>query len=129
MNYYGKMRTNWFKVTDKEMLAEYVSELEGEGLCIRVRSSDNLFCITCNGELYYDGRSVNDSGFYNLMQKIIAEDDAMIVMEIGSEGTRYFVAYADIITRNSITYVNLEESVTFKVREILKRPWTGKFNY
>lgn len=127
MNYYGKMRTNWFRITDEKKLLELLDKLEGEELNIR-RESD-FVCITCWGQIYFDEEPIGDSSFYNQIQAIIAEDDAMVVTEIGSEGLRYFCAYADIITKKEITYVDLEQQVLFKVAELLEVSWLSSFNY
>lgn len=127
MDYYGKMRTNWFTITDKQRLLDLVEKLEGEGL--KIRRKNNSVCITCLGQIYFDERDISDSDFYVHMQSIIAEDDAMVVTEIGSEGTRYFCAYADIITRKDITYIDLQRQVEEKVSVLLWGSWSGSFCY
>lgn len=61
-------------------------------------------------------------GFLKLLQTVVAEDDAIIMMGIGYEGTSFVSGGVNVITRDSIERLTLEGWGVEVARSRLKNP-------
>lgn len=61
-------------------------------------------------------------GFLKLLQTVVAEDDAIIMRGIGYEGTSFVSGGVNVITRDSIERMTLDEWGTKVARIKLKNP-------
>ena len=137
-NYYGLTRTNYFQVTDEEKFLEIMSRCCGFEDGIEVVSetdqnnikrfmfySESGIAGFCNDDDDYD---IN--GFHNALQSVVAENDAIIITEVGHEKMRYLVGWVDVITRNEIKSESLEGIGKRLAREMLKnKEWDTKNSY
>ena len=64
----------------------------------------------------------DETGFVSGLQECLAEDDSIIVLEVGHEKLRYFVGAATIITRSSIETIDLTSLAISKAAEMLGNP-------
>lgn len=142
-NYYGKVRTNYFRVTDKDIFYKLIGNLVSD-------DSVEVWDKTINGETYFVFGSYSDINykvyeldseyeddyeydmnvFYNEMQKIIHPDDALIITEIGNEKLRYLGATAIVITSKGCELVSLQNCALSVARELLnKKNYKTEFDY
>ena len=71
--------------------------------------------------------SDNDDEFeveavYDALAKVIAPDDAIIITEIGYEKLRYLTAYAVVITRTEVEFVELRSAALETAQRMLRSP-------
>lgn len=55
-------------------------------------------------------------------RKVIAPDDAIIITEIGYEKLRYLTAYAVVITRTEVEFVELRSAALETAQRMLRDP-------
>ena len=116
-NYYGKIRTNYFKVTDENKFKEIIGFLRGEDEVVYHEhyKEKGKFMFYCDGSLtgYVEDEDDDDSyddawdEMVRKLQTILPEGEAIILTEIGNEKMRYFTAYASIITANKTGWADL----------------------
>lgn len=201
-NYYGKVRTNYFRVTDEEKYLEIRRGLQGTEDTIEFWDEDRngVLChgFGCNSLLTYqenfgtlesyadalteqgktwegitiycdcalseaesaESRTIDDFPaenlsswavyhgdqredgtvrlfvseypedycdsdmitFFQKMQTILPDGEAMIVVEVGSEKLRYLVGCATIVTKEQIQSVDLCDYALRKAKEMLGNP-------
>lgn len=134
-NYYGKTRTNYFKVTDEEKFKEIMEK------CRMNDSEDGECCPKYKIEKNEDGDTICmfygygsvlgygdkedptefdfDSFGYDLCD-ILPEGEAIIIRHIGSEKFNYLNACATIITSESINFVNFDNLLKIEAKKILE---------
>lgn len=122
-NYCGKTRTNYFSVTDENALRDIVSRACGSEDTVELYmeqaiNGEKKFMFLCesdilgfpetdeNGEVYEDCDYSFDD-FTAALQKILPENEAIIITEVGSEKMRYLLGSVTVITRNEIRYEDL----------------------
>lgn len=135
--YNGFTRTNYFSVTDEDMLRDIVDRIvwdnddgffEDRGgkfafgsygsICgLRKAESEN----DSNSDEDYDDEFEADA-VYEALQSIMAPDDAIIITEIGYEKLRYLVGYAVVITSKAIETVELRTDAVNTARKLLNNP-------
>ena len=131
-NYYGKVRTNYFKVNDEERFKEIMGFLRGEDEVVyhehdRVKGK---FMFYCDGSLtgYVEDEDNEDSyddawdEMVRKLQTVLPEGEAIILTEIGSEKMRYFTAYSAIITANGTGWVDLGDLAVEEAGRLLGNP-------
>ena len=68
--------------------------------------------------------------FLDELQKHIADDDAVIIMEGGHEKLRYVVGSATIVTSKTVEYLGIKELAEKRVRRLLDNPdWLTRCEY
>ena len=68
--------------------------------------------------------------FVKQIQEVIADDDAMLMTEIGNEKLRYLVGICTIITSKEVRYVDLETTSFQEAKQMLNNEhWTTKNVY
>ena len=106
MNYNSSIRSNYFKITDRDAFKKLCDKLSGEDSVEVSLNEQNMACISCYGMLTWDDNEDDDdididlNKFYELLQPIIDPNDAAIFVTIGQEGMRYIGGDAVIITNN-----------------------------
>lgn len=132
-DYISKCRSNYFKVTDETRLREIIDSCQAEGNC-RVEQHDNIekdkFCFYCDYNLNGLIEDENDEdacdNAYDKMieelQKILPDGEAIIIIEAGSEKTRYIACSSIIITKSKIYNINLKDIALNKAKELLNNP-------
>lgn len=145
-NYYGKTRTNYFSVTDENALRDIISRACGSEDTVHLHveqtiSGEKKFMFLCgseilgfpetdeNGEVYEDCDYSFDD-FTAALQKILPENEAIIITEVGSEKMRYLSGYVTVITQNEVAYGNLRNLGIEIARRLLNNEsWDTKNEY
>ena len=88
MNCNSSIRSNYFKITDRNAFEKLCGKLSGEDfLSVKVSINEkNMACISCQGMLTWDD-DIDLNQFYELLQPIIDPNDAAIFVTIGQEAT------------------------------------------
>ena len=139
-NYYGKARTNYFTVSNKEKFEDIVGrcgiadgEIEiiddgnekygfmcdGSILGLPDIDEDNLVNDESEGDDYEDDYDYSYGLFCKELQGVIPEGEAIIITEIGSEKMRYLTGFSSIITKNQMSHIDLRQVCLSKARELL----------
>ena len=135
-NYNGFTRTNYFRVTDEERLRELVSACvcDEDGLELFERTDSDggkWFGFGAYGSI--SGLQVPDDDpdecsdydfdlFVSKLQKILPDDDAIIITEVGYEKLRYLTGYSVIIAKTETRCVELREESIKAAQELLSNP-------
>lgn len=71
-----------------------------------------------------------DDIFFDVLQALIAEDDAVIYKEAGHEKMRYIGVCVGVITTNKIAWVHVDDELMGMARNMLQNPeWNTKLEY
>jgi hypothetical protein len=136
-DYYGKVRTNFFTVTDEDKFREVIERCVGtdsEVLIFERRddtSGATLFGFGClspivglrpetEGDESDEDYEIDD--LYNALQPLISEGEAILITEVGSIKLRGFTADCTIITRTEIRVVSLQDMAVKEARAMLGNP-------
>ena len=123
-NYNSVVRTNYFKVKKDEEFLDFFKKISSENGKPRLWSRENKgkreYAFGSVGELYYDGMPLHDSDFATHMQKMIPENEAVVLEEIGNEKLRYLNASAIIITSNDYAGMDFLDVLIGKAKSILQ---------
>ena len=132
--YNGFTRTNYFSVTDEDMLRDIVDRIVWDNDDGFFEDRGGKFAFGSYGSIcgLRKAESENDSDsdedyddefeadvVYEALQSIVAPDDAIIITEIGYEKLRYLVGYAVIITSKAIETVELRTDAVNAARRLL----------
>ena len=134
-NYYEMTRTNYFKITDSDKFKEICEEITSEsGVEFDVTEKDGkLYCCISSESIIMlndEDESANIERFYEKLQTVLEEDDAIIFTSIGHEKLRYLVGMITVITKDDIQYINLEDKAMELARTMLKNPeWNTVNSY
>lgn len=139
-NYCCTVRTNYFQVKNPKEFRQFMNTVCGSEdsveLWERTAEDGTLhFGFGCyggiagvipvdeNGKLDedYDVSDAYDA-FLAGLQKHVAENDAVIIMEVGNEKLRYLSGNAAIITSTKVDFVDLEFTAMQKASEVLGLP-------
>ena len=122
--YHSITRTNYFKVKDRETFLEFFQKVSTESGIPHLWSRDNNgeieYAFGSEGEFYYEGTPLHDSDFATQMQKVIPENEAVVLEEIGNEKLRYLNASAIIITSNDCVRMDFLDVLIGKTKSILQ---------
>lgn len=143
MNYEGNCRTNYFGVKNESEFREIISRLVGDEM-IRI-----FTCETDKSKFAFGGGIISgirpknykdedydeddiidgDEWLYEL-QKVVADDDAIIVTEVGREGYRYIDGSVTVITSRNIEFKDLRSTAFELARKALGNPnWDTRDSY
>ena len=121
-NYSCTIRTNYFRVKDEDSFRELMSRVYGseDSVDIFERRDNNgtlYFGFGCYGGIGGLRNAASDEDddadesaydeFLDKLQKCVAEDDAIIIFEAGSEKLRYVTGEATIITSTDYKFFNI----------------------
>lgn len=127
-NYECVSRTNYFHVKDAETFREFMDSVIADDLHLwEEKDNDNntVFAFGCEGTIYGIPDENGDSRldlFFIKLQKHIADNDAVILMEAGHEKLRYVTGYATVVTRTDIQTLGIETFALEKAKEMLNNP-------
>lgn len=128
-NYYGVCRSNYFAVKSEAAFRKLISHCSSEDeihIFERDGPGGKLFGFGCYGSipglcLDEDGCS-DQTAFYRVLKKIVAEGHAVIITEAGYEKLRYVVGGAAIITNRAIKYLDINNRALITARIMLGNP-------
>lgn len=140
-NYCCATRTNYFRVKDPESFKSFMYTVYGSEEPVDVweetdRSGNKVFGFGCYGgiagvcgdEEEYEESCYDD--FIEGLQRYVADDDAIIILESGNEKLRYLVGQAEIITSKEYRFVNIADIAKLRAAELLNNPnWSTKLSY
>ena len=122
-NYDVLCRTNYFAVTDRAAFEELISRSTAEGkIEISEQNVDgvNKVAFYCYGEIGIktdDGNAFD--AFVTELQRLIPENEAAIIKEIGNEKFCYLIGSGTIVTRHAVESVELDEILMERVSKML----------
>ena len=132
-NYYCTVRTNYFKVDDEEKFLDLIGNTYAEdNIEVFEKDDDGAkkfgfgTCGPITGYIPEDKEDDDDAldyAFDNLLQglqKVVASDDAVIIMEAGAEKLRYVTGIAYIVTKNKISCIDLSAAAVAQAAEDLE---------
>ena len=142
-NYESATRTNYFRVKDPAAFREFMSRVYGSDEVQLWEEKDLNDTVQfgfgvyggisgfCPSEDEEDDDSDYDyDAFLDELQRHIADDDAVIIMEGGNEKLRYVVGSATIVTSKTIEYLGIKELAEKQVRKLLNNPdWLTRCEY
>ena len=133
-NYCCTVRTNYFHVKDEGKFRELMSRVCGCEDRVELWEKIDPDGKSVFGFGVYGGiaglRNAQDEEdcdidessydeFVDGLQGCVADDDAIIIMEVGNEKMRYVVGSATIITSKEYRYMDISELATSKAAEML----------
>lgn len=144
-NYCCTIRTNYFHVKDEEVFKSLMSKARGSEDAIQLwedkdENGKTVFAFGVYGGIYgiNDGDYIKDADvekvayeeFFDSLQECVADDDAIIIFEVGNEKMRYVVGSANIITSSDALYLDIKNTAIKKARKLLGNPsWRTKCEY
>ena len=136
-NYCFAYRTNYFKVKDNEKFKEFMTHVYAEDLEVFHKQDENgneLYGFGGYGGIsgyfnnkneYEDSDEAWDNAYDNLIDglaKQVAEDDAILLFEVGNEKLRYVVGSVSIITNNGYKYEEIKNVGIELAKKMLNNP-------
>lgn len=136
-NYCCVYRTNYFKVKDNEKFKEFMTHVYAEDLEVFHKKDEN------GNELYGFGGYGGISGYFNNeneyedsdeawdnaydnfidgLAKQVAEDDAILLFEVGNEKLRYVVGSVAVITSKGYEYRDITNVGVEIAKQMLNNP-------
>ena len=127
-NYCAVIRTNYFSVTDETRFREIMASCVGDEEDTEVFESEDgsdKFGFGCFGTISGipedtdDPDSADLGAFYDALQSVLAEGDAIIITEIGYEKLRYLIGVCTVITKRDIRYIDVRQKAVELAMEML----------
>lgn len=136
-NYCCAYRTNYFKVKDNEKFKEFMTHVYAEDLEVFHKKDEN------GNELYGFGGYGGISGYFNNeneyedsdeawdnaydnfidgLAKQVAENDAILLFEVGNEKLRYVVGSVAVITSKGYKYRDITNVGVEIAKQMLNNP-------
>jgi len=149
-NYCCAVRTNYFHVKDPDKFRDFMKNVVSSEDSIKVweRTDDvgnTVFGFGCYGSILgvtvcADGVNADDSDcdyddydfdeFVNGLADLVAEDDAIIILESGNEKLRYVTGCAIVITSTDSEYMEIDVLAAQQAAEMLNNPdWQTQLEY
>ena len=148
-NYICAVRTNYFHVKDEEEFRNFAKKLYSNDNDLEVweekdKEGKTVFGFGCCSELsgiHADSENGDiedsiegDEGAYDRfvdeIQKLVAEDDAVIIYEIGREKLCYLNGLATVITAKEQKYLDISDFAVEQARKMLgNKEWETNSNY
>ncbi len=127
-NYYSKTRTNMFKVLDEKRYKEIVGNLICDGRIFSEnvgKDGETYHFIAADGNLEYvdpesDDEDLDLNLFLKELQKILPDDQVVIIEEVGSEALRYLVGYVIVLTSKEVRSMSLDQWANDAAKEMLQ---------
>lgn len=137
-NYCCAIRTNYFHVKDEDPFRKLMSRVYECEDSVELWEEKDKNGKTVFGFGVYGGISglrdtdTDDSDddssyddFIDRLQECVAEDDAIIILEAGSEKMRYIVGSATIITSSGFKYMNITDLAVTQAAEMIGNSMWG----
>ena len=121
-SYVCAIRTNYFRVTEEEKFRNLIDDFLSGSCEVFTRTDVNSNKLVGFGSDENINWPEDETGFFSGLQECLAEDDSIIVLEVGHEKLRYLIGAATIITRSSIETIDLTSLAISKAAEMLGNP-------
>ena len=136
-NYCCAYRTNYFKVKDNEKFKEFMTHVYAEDLEVFHKKDENgneLYGFGGYGGIsgyfnneneYEDSDEAWDNAYDNLIDglaKQVAENDAILLFEVGNEKLRYVVGSVAVITSKGYEYRDITNVGVEIANQMLNNP-------
>ncbi|MCD8084581.1 MAG: hypothetical protein LUE86_14010 [Clostridiales bacterium] len=131
-NYNSWIRTNYFEIEDESKWAPFMEKLKKGSDDIEDFSEGRQHAFGGTGYIGFKITKDNntDKAFQNALQDLVAEDDAVIIEEVGHEKLNYLAAGATVITKHSVKTIDLSEMVKDTARKLLDDiDWDTQLDY
>lgn len=130
-NYNAAIRTNYFSVKDSAALRKLIDSVYAEDtielFMHELPNGSMQYGFGCYGTI--DGIRDNEDtsgddlyAFYKALQKLVCENDAILIFEVGHEKLRYLVGYCTVITSTAIQYVDIRQQALDLAAKLLNTP-------
>ena len=126
-NYEATVRTNFFSVKNPTALKELIDSIEAEDTVSlfthELPDGSMQYGFGCYGSLF--GIQDNEDGlhaFYEALQKLVCENDAILIFEIGYEKLRYVVGCCTVITSTDMQCVDIRQQALDLAAKLLNSP-------
>lgn len=119
-------------------MAKYRQKYKEYAFCLYVFSTDAFYCgafplmtkvTSFRAPIFVTFEDDCMFEFYQELQKILPDQEAMILMEVGNEKLRYVVGLATIVTNKEIRYINMEDAALKTVRSMVGEDFTTQMDY
>ena len=123
-NYSATIRTNYFSVKDPTALRELIDSVEAEDtvslFMTKLPDGSMQYGFGCYGSLF----GIQDSldAFYEALQELVCENDAILIFEVGYEKLRYVVGCCTVITRTKMQHIDIHQQALELAAKLLNRP-------
>lgn len=148
-NYCCAVRTNYFHVKDPDAFLEFMDKVTACEDSVNVwedhdRAGKTVFGFGCYGSIlgvpvHKEGCNEDDDcgyddydfdEFVNGLSELVADDDAIIILESGNEKLRYVTGCALVITSKDSEYMEIDALAAQRAAEMLGNPnWKTKTCY
>lgn len=144
-NYYCTTRTNYFHVKDEQKFRDVIAKVECDEDQLEVwKEPDGTFGFGAYASILgfpvqVEGVSEKDAQycqdydyeeFANALAECVADDDAIIITEVGNEKMRYVNGHAVVITSKEIRNINLEAQAIIAAQDMLNnKKWNTEMHY
>ena len=123
-NYSATIRTNYFSVKDPTALRELIDSVEAEDtvslFMTKLPDGSMQYGFGCYGSLF----GIQDSldAFYEALQELVCENDAILIFEVGYEKLRYVVGCCTVITSTKMQHIYIQQQALELAAKLLNRP-------
>ena len=142
-NYCCTVRTNYFRVKDVDEFKAFMENVKGcedtVDVWVETNKNNETFCgFGCYGgiagiEIEDDeGGYLEDDydAFIDGLQRHVADDDAIIILESGNEKLNYVVGCAIVITSDDYRYLDIGDVAVHHARTTLgNKNWKTQLSY
>lgn len=140
-NYNCAVRTNYFHVKDLDVFMDLMNRTVGSEDEVELweeadQDGNPIYAFGCYGGIAglpneSDNEIDDDSydRFTDELQKCVAENDAVIIMESGHEKLRYVTGSAFIITSSATKYLDMETVALDATEKMLGTEFVTRMNY
>lgn len=134
-NYYAYVRINYFHVKDAAAFREFIASIgstEGDKVELiegKDKEGNPIFGFGCHGQPAFP-EADSYEGILESLSELVADDDAVIIMEIGHEKLNYLAGEARIITSKEAKCITIADQAIQTAREMLgEAKWETKTEY
>ena len=123
-NYSATIRTNYFSVKDPTALRELIDSVEAEDtvslFMTKLPDGSMQYGFGCYGSLF----GIQDSldAFYEALQELVCENDAILIFEVGYEKLRYVVGCCTVIASTKMQHIDIQQQALELAAKLLNRP-------
>lgn len=142
-NYYPITRTNYFHVKDEQKFRDLMNKIvvcDGDlkvwdGVTDETGGKTFGFGGYCSIDGYSEGpdywnADADYEEFITRLSECVAEDDAVIIFEVGFEKLRYLAGFAVVVTSTDYKIIDLRDEACEEAAKMLNNPeWTTRCDY
>lgn len=142
-DYECAVRTNYFHVKDEKKFRKFVSEIHSDGNDLEFWEKTDeygkkIFAFGCcsrligviHGADYTEDPDSAYDEFITGLKENVADDDAVIIYEVGREKLRYLGGYATVLTSKGRKLLNISDFAVKQARAMLNnQEWITQSSY